>query len=124
MESEDRIVMGKVNEAALGDGDTLVQVWTDNPTFSMGELTLPTVKAKIDDLRAKDKLVDDARTDLSRLVDEANDARDEIAQIVTRGRSGIRATFGPNSPQYAQVGGTRASERKPRSTKKAVSKTP
>ena len=64
MESEDRIVMGILNEAALGDGDTLVQVWTDNPTFSMGELTLPTVKAKIDDLRAKDKLVDDARTDL------------------------------------------------------------
>lgn len=110
--------MGKVNEAALGDADTLVQVWTDNPTFSMGELTLPMVKAKIDDLRAKDKSVDDARTDLSRLVDEANDARDEIAQIVTRGRSGIRATFGPNSPQYAQVGGTRASERKPRTSKK------
>ena len=26
MESEDRIVMGILNEAALGDGDTLVQV--------------------------------------------------------------------------------------------------
>jgi hypothetical protein len=48
------------------------------------------VKAKVEDLRARDKVVDDARTDLSRLVDEANDARDEFAQIVTRGRSGIR----------------------------------
>ena len=116
--------MGKVNESALSDADTLVQVWTDNPTFSMGELTLPNVKAKIDDLRAKDKAVDDARTVLSRLIDEANDACAEIEQIVTRGRSGIRATFGPNSPQYAQVGGTRSSERKPSRSKKADVKTP
>jgi hypothetical protein len=101
----------------LADVDSLIQVWEDNPDLLLGDLTLLNVKAKRENLRARNQLVDEARTDLSRLIDEASDVRDEAEQIITRGRSGIRATFGPNSAQYAQVGGTRASERKPRSSK-------
>lgn len=114
--------MGKLIDAVLADGDTLVKVWAENSTFSMGDLTLPMARAKLDNLRGKNKAVEEARTDLSRLIDEASDARADVLQMVTRGRSGIRASYGPDSPQYAQVGGTRASERKPRSKKKAPPK--
>ena len=114
--------MGKMTDAVLADIETLIQVWEDNTTFTLGDLTLPMIKTKRDDLRNRNKLVDEARTDLSRLIDEASDVRAEAEQIVTRGRSGIRATYGPDSPQYAQVGGTRASERKARSKKKGGGK--
>jgi hypothetical protein len=112
--------MSKTTDGVLADLDTLIQVWTENPTFAMGDLTLIATRAKRSDLAARGDAVDEARTTLSRLIDEEGDARAEVEQIVTRGRSGIRATFGPDSPQYAQVGGTRASERKP-ATKKAGS---
>jgi len=38
---------------------------------------------------------------------------------VKRARNGIKANYGDDSSQYEMVGGTRASERKPR-TRKAV----
>lgn len=117
------IVMSKTNDEVLATVDTLIKVWTDNPEFKLGDLTVAMVQDKANDLRNRNKLVEDARTELSRLIDECNDVRDEVAELITRGRSGMRAAFGPDSPQYAQVGGTRASERKPRSTKKAVVKT-
>lgn len=122
-EAEDR-PMGKTINAVLEDLDTLIQVWTNNPTFAMGDITLPILKSKADALRVKSKAVDEARTELSRLIDEANDASEEGDGIMTRGRSGIRAFFGPDSPQYAQVGGTRASERKARKGKKGGGQKP
>ena len=110
--------MSKTTDAVLADLDTVIQVWTENPTFAMGDLTLTAVKAKRTDLAARGDAVAEARTTLSRLIDEESDARDDVDQIVTRARSGVRAAFGPDSPEYAQVGGTRASERKARSSKK------
>jgi integrase len=35
-----------------------------------------------------------------------------ISSVTTRARNGFRAIFGPDSSQYEQAGGTRASERK------------
>jgi hypothetical protein len=105
--------MSRTTDSVLGDLDTVIKVWTENPIFAMGDLTLSGVQAKRADLATRDNAVDEARTTLSRLIDEASDARKEGAQIVTRARSGMRSTFGPNSTQYAQVGGTRLSERKP-----------
>jgi hypothetical protein len=114
--------MSKQSDAVLADLDTLIQVWEKEANLVMGDLTLPMVKAKRDELSSKDKLVDETRTTLSRLIDEAGDVRAEGDQLMSRGRSGIRAAFGADSPQYAQVRGTRVSERKPRSKKKGPGK--
>ena len=113
--------MSKMGDSVLADLDTLIQVWEKETNLVMGDLTLPMVKAKRDELSSKDKLADEARTTLGRLIDEAGDVRAED-QLMSRGRSGIRAAFGADSPQYAQVGGTRVSERKPRSKKKGPGK--
>jgi hypothetical protein len=55
--------MSKTSDAVLTDVEALVKVWEENTTLSLGDITLISAKAKTDELRAKDKLVDDARTD-------------------------------------------------------------
>jgi hypothetical protein len=49
-----------------------------------------------------------------------DDFASKLNEIKTHACSGMWGFFGPNSSQYEQVGGTRASERKPRSTKKST----
>jgi hypothetical protein len=116
--------MAKAITEVLFEGDQLVHVWTVNPTFSMGETTMQMMQGMLTDLRAKQTLVHEARTTLTRLVDEANDAAALAGSFITRGRSGIRAVYGPDSPQYDQVGGTRLSDRKPRKSKRATPNNP
>jgi hypothetical protein len=71
----------------------------------------------IRDLRANRDQTQQLRTQLTALVNDTNAGGDAVANIITRARSGFRAIFGPDSTQYEQAGGTRASERK-RSTRK------
>jgi hypothetical protein len=86
------MAMTKGIDALIGEVEDLVTVWTANSTkFSMGDTTLDMVKQQLTDLRASRAQTEETRLLLSRLSD---------------------------SPQYAQVGGTRESERKPRSSSK------
>ena len=104
--------MNKTITAVLDDLDALIQVWEGKQNLTMGEPTLAGVKAKRDAIHDKAETLAQARIDLGKLVDEANDLAEEGEQLITRGRSGVRAAFGPDSPEYAQVGGTRSSESK------------
>ena len=106
-------------DSILADADRLVQVWGENVKFSMGDLTLEGLKLEIEKLRNLKHSRDELRIKLSRLVDDTNDQAAIIDGYATRGRSGMKAIFGPDSAQYAQVGGTRQSERKPRTPKQA-----
>lgn len=108
----------KTVDAVISDADRLALVWSDNSKFSMGDLTLDMLKAEITKLRNLKHDRDEARVNLSKLVDDTNDQMKLVDGYATRGRSGMKAIFGPNSAQYAQVGGTRQSERKPRTPKK------
>ena len=108
-------------DSILFDADRLIQVWTENPTFSMGDVTLESFKAAVDKLRAVRKARDEIRVKLTKFIDDTNDQKDLIDELVVRGRSGVKATFGPNSAQYEQVGGTRQSDRKPPRRKSAKS---
>jgi len=105
-------------ETVLADGEQIERVWTENPTFSLGDITLAKLKTKITDLRAKRDEAETLRTQLTALANDLNAQTSELAGIVTRARSGFRAVYGPDSTQYEQAGGTRASERKRRSKKK------
>ena len=40
-------------ESVLTDCDKIVRVWTDNPTFTLGEVTLAGLQAEIADAREK-----------------------------------------------------------------------
>ena len=104
---------GKLSvENVLTDAAKIVDVWKQNPTFPLGEINLPELEANIARVREFDAGVESTRTTLTGLMDRRDDEARSLNDIVTRARSGFRAIYGPDSPQYAQAGGTRRSERK------------
>jgi hypothetical protein len=102
----------KTIDAILAEAEQIARVWADNPTFSLGELTLAQLQSKITSLRAKRDHAQDLRTQLTAATNDTNTEGDDVSALITRARSGIRAVFGPDSNQYEQAGGTRQSERK------------
>lgn len=108
----------KTVDSVISDADRLAQVWGENAKFSLGDVTLDGLKGEVDKLRALKQNRDETRTKLSKLIDDTNDQMKLVDGYNTRGRSGMKAIFGPDSAQYAQVGGTRLSERKSPSSKK------
>ena len=88
-------------------------VWVAHDDFAVGpEVTLK----KIKDTRGQLEECTAKLVDLKRQITEQTNLRDDCARIgndlVVRARKGIVGFFGPDSTQYAQAGGTRASERK------------
>lgn len=108
---------GKSFDAILADAETLIRVWEANTTLSLGDVTLPAFKTMVATFKTTRANAEDLRTQLTKAVNDVNDQADGLASITVRGRSGVRAQFGPDSAQYDQVGGTRSSERKPRKKK-------
>jgi hypothetical protein len=92
-------------DEVLGDAEQIVRVWTDNPTFVLGDLTLTQFQANITNLR-------NLRTQLTAAVNDSSSQTIALSDSITRARGGFRAFFGPDSTQYEQAGGTRRSERK------------
>jgi len=93
--------------------DNAIAVWGAHDDFTVGpDITLKKVK----DTRAQLDVCLITLIDLRRQVTEQTDLRDDCArtanELVVRIRKGIAGFYGPDSTQYAQAGGTRASERK------------
>ena len=99
-------------DTVLADCERIARVWTDNPTFSLGEVTLAGFQGKITGARQKREQLATLRMQVAALSNELEEDTTELASIRTRALSGLRAVFGPNSTQYEQGGGTRQSERR------------
>jgi hypothetical protein len=106
-------------DSIIADSEQIARVWEENPTFTLGEVTLASLQSKITSVRQKRDQVETLRTQLTALTNELNEETGVMANIITRARSGFRATYGPDSTQYEQSGGTRSSERKRRSSRKS-----
>jgi hypothetical protein len=102
----------------ITESEQIARVWTDNPTFTLGEVTLANLLSKLLSVRQKRDQAETLRTQLTGITNELSEQIGELASINTRARSGFRAAYGPDSSQYEQAGGTRASERKRPSKKK------
>ena len=88
--------------------------------FKVGELTNAVLEADLEKaIAAKSRL-----TQLEiQIVDKRNqrdESYDELWKKVKRLRVGVKAIYGDDSSEYEMAGGTRLSERKPRTRKKAV----
>jgi hypothetical protein len=97
----------------LSDAQKIVNVWSENTTFSMGEVTAITFRDKMTAVTEADLAVEAERQKLTALINARDAEIAALNQLVTRARSGMRSMFGPDSTQYEQAGGTRKSERKP-----------
>ncbi len=100
-------------EQTVEELDDIIAVWEKNSDFTLGpNLNLKKLQATRDGL---DKSVADVKS-LKRQLTEETDNRDDLNKLgkeyVTRVRKGIHGYFGGDSTEYAQAGGTRASERK------------
>ncbi|MGH8570171.1 MAG: hypothetical protein ACREXU_19740 [Gammaproteobacteria bacterium] len=93
--------------------DNVIGVWEENPNFSMGpDVTLETVKATRARLDTCAMNVQATNRTLTKQIDDRDDCAKLANQYVVRARKAIQGYFGPDSTQYGQVGGTRASDRK------------
>jgi hypothetical protein len=99
-------------DSVLSDAEQIARVWTENPTFTLGEIKLTTLQKMMDDLRDNRSQLESLRTRITALVNETDEQANALGGVVTRAKSGFRAVYGPNSTQYEQAGGTRQSERK------------
>jgi hypothetical protein len=108
-----RLSTGKV----LNDATRIMDVWGANPDFKLGTVTLSDYQETVTALQTLDSAIETKRVELTGLVDQRDDKTRGVSDLNTRALSGFRAFYGPDSPQYAQVGGTRRSERKTPSRK-------
>lgn len=99
-------------DTVLTNCERIARVWTDNPTFSLGEVTLKGFQEKISSARQKREQLETLKMQVAALSNELESDTTELSSIRTRALSGLRAVFGPNSTQYEQGGGTRQSERR------------
>lgn len=101
-----------VIDTVLEDAATIAKVWTDNPNFGLGDIKLADFQAALAAAQAATKQAEEKRIELVALMDVRDDKVKALSDLITRARSGFRAIYGPDSPQYEQAGGTRRSERK------------
>ena len=97
-------------ESVLMECERIARVWTENPTFALGEVTLAGFQAMIADARQKREQLETLRMQATALSNDLEERTTELAAIRTRALSGFRAIFGPDSTQYEQAGGKRQSE--------------
>ena len=102
---------------ALDDANRILTTWSGNADFSLANLTQAEMTTKRDGVRAKLTLIEQKRVELKGLTESLQDEVKDLSQMNTRAKSGFRAVYGPDSPQVAQVGITRTSDRKPRTRK-------
>lgn len=99
-------------DTVVASSEQIARVWQENPSFTLGEVTLAILQSKIAALRQKRDQLETLRTQQTALKNELNELVAEMANINTRALSGYRAVYGPDSTQYEQARGTRSSERK------------
>ena len=99
-------------DSVLVDCGRIERVWADNPTFTLGEVTLQGLQGKIAEAQQKRDQLEALRMQMTALTNDLNNKTADLAAIRTRALSGLRAVFGPNSTQYELGGGTPPSERK------------
>jgi hypothetical protein len=111
-------VKGSSFEDIQAQANQLLRVWAENPKLALGDLTKGQFSDTVAAFTSARTEVDDLRNQLTRAINDLNAKAAEILAITVRARSVARGQFGPNSTQYEQLGGTRTSDRKPRTKKK------
>lgn len=99
-------------EKVKKDSGNILEVWTENPDFKMKDVTLDDFGKDYGILEKTLKEIAAFELKLTPLRNTRDDLAKKLNEINTRARSGMKGFFGPNSSQYEQAGGTRASERK------------
>ncbi|MGH8572801.1 MAG: hypothetical protein ACREX8_09515 [Gammaproteobacteria bacterium] len=102
-----------VPDEILQQLDDVIGVWKENTDFGMGpEVTLEKMKAIRAELDIYIMGIQATNRTLTKQIHDRDDCAKLANQYAVRARKAIQGYFGPDSTQYAQVGGTRQSDRK------------
>lgn len=112
---------GKSIDDVLAEADQIGRVWEANPDFTLGELTRANFQTQINEVREARTDVLNLRTQWTEKSNLVNARTDALSKLNARIRGGYKAVYGPDSTQYEQAGGTRASERRSRKSSKKSS---
>lgn len=95
---------------------TAISIWKSiDPTLKIGRLSVAELEATLTHGEALRQEITSLETQLTDLRNKRDDVYGAGWKYITRLRSGIKAIYGDDSSEYEMVGGTRLSERKPRS---------
>ena len=103
----------------VADAKIALQLWQSHPELKLSEITLAGFQKTEKDF---ERILDDVKkleSQLGARIAQRDDAAAGISELITRTRSAVRGYFGPDSPEYAQLGCTRASDRKRPARRKA-----
>lgn len=103
----------------LAQATTVLNKWTEigDGGRSFGDITTAALSADIQQAAEIDAALDKLEAQLAKLRNDRLVRYESVWDKVKRVRAGIKAVYGDNSNEYEMVGGTRASERKPRTRK-------
>ena len=104
-------------KAILKKARQIRAAWKANPEFEMGDMRLSDFIAILEAAESVSEEYSKRRVELTGLKHTRDIQVRELNRLATRFRSGIVFRYGADSPQYAQSGATRTSERKPRKRK-------
>lgn len=105
------LVQAKALAAALNNID---------PALQIGELNNAALEADLENTAAIQSALNNLEIQITDQRNQRDAAYGELWKKVKRLRAGVKAIYGDDSSQYEMAGGTRLSERKPRTRKKAV----
>ena len=107
----------------LARGKTVQTAWIGIPSFKMGTIGAKDFNALYDEATALNDRYEEKDFELTGIRENRDDKLQQLNELITRFRSGMRSTYGPDSPQYEQAGGTRTSNRKPPRRKQQAAST-
>lgn len=99
-------------DVVLAEAAKIQQMWTENPTFSVPDLSASEHAARQASVRAQDAEIAATKAHLAGLIERRDGDVRVLHDGNVRARRGVGFTFGLESPQYKMVGGTPPSERK------------
>jgi hypothetical protein len=95
---------------------TAISIWESiDPALKIGKLSVAELEATLTRGEALRQEITSLETKLTDLRNKRDEVYGAGWKYITRLRAGIKAIYGDDSSEYEMVGGTRLSERKPRS---------
>ena len=102
----------------LDQAQAVLDAWNQfDSAATFGDLNCKTLSDEIAAARVRQSQMNALEAQLTNLRNERDASNVELWENVKRVRSAVKGVYGDNSTQYEMVGGTRLSERKPRTLK-------
>lgn len=98
-----------------------ITVWQQiDPKLKIGSLSVTDYQATLDHAQAIQAEIRNLELRLTDLRNQRDEVNSQSWNYIVRLRSAIKGIYGDDSSQYEMIGGTRRSDRKPRSRKNKV----